>query len=107
MEAGSDAMQARAFALSTLLCASLMNSSVADAATVSDGSTNLQEIAPTTMPSGLMQVAESNTRSPNKLADKYMSGLAGGRYGVGGSEPQAKHLKNKKKKITPCCAKSG
>ena len=34
----------------------------------------------------IVQVAESNTRSPNKLADKYLSGRSGGRYGIGGTE---------------------
>jgi hypothetical protein len=42
----------------------------------------------------IIQVAESNTKSPNKLADKYMSGRSGGRYGIGGTE--SKIFKRKK-----------
>src|SRR5262245_1319493 len=41
-----------------------------------------------------IQVAESNTKSPNKLADKYLSGRSGGRYGIGGTE--SKIFKKKK-----------
>lgn len=42
----------------------------------------------------IIQVAEANTKSPNKLADKYMSGRSGGRYGIGGTE--SKIFKKKK-----------
>jgi hypothetical protein len=45
---------------------------------------------------GVVLLAESNTRSSNKLADKYMAGRAGGRYGIGGSESVV--FKKKKKK---------
>lgn len=42
----------------------------------------------------IVQVAESNIKSPNKLADKYLSGRSGGRYGIGGTESKI----SKKKK---------
>jgi len=53
--------------------------------------------------SGLIQVAESNSKSPNKLGDKYLDGKAGGFYGIGGSEPHVKYFKSRMKKIPRCC----
>jgi hypothetical protein len=38
----------------------------------------------------LMQVAQSNSKSPNKLADKYLDGKAGGFYGIGGKRATCK-----------------
>jgi hypothetical protein len=96
-------MRATAIALSTLLCACLLNASAAKAA---DGSMDVRATAATTMPYGLLQVAESNTKSPNKGADKYMSGQGGGRYGIGGSEPKVKYFNAKMKKIPRCCVAS-
>jgi hypothetical protein len=59
--------------------------------------------SPADAQTGLMQLAESNSRSPNKLDDKYLDGKAGGIYGIGGSEPHVKYFKNKMKKPKPCC----
>ena len=51
----------------------------------------------------VIQLAAAFNKSPNKLADKYLSGQAGGRYGIGGSEPRVKYFKNRMKKIPRCC----
>ena len=56
--------------------------------------------------SGAIQLAGSFHSSNAKGGDKLMSGLAGGRYGIGGSEPKAKYFKNRMKKIPRCCANS-
>jgi hypothetical protein len=60
----------------------------------------------TKMQTGVTQVAESNSKSPNKLGDKYLDGKAGGFYGIGGSEPHVKYFKSRMKKIPPCCGSS-
>jgi hypothetical protein len=86
-------------ATAMLLCAAVVSSAGVQAATTQ----NQPVPVAIKIPSGAIQLAGSFHNSPNKGADKYMSGLAGGRYGIGGSEPQAKHLKNKKKKPQPCC----
>src|SRR5262249_37925883 len=46
----------------------------------------------------LMQVADWNSKSPNKLGDKSLDGKAGGIYGIGGSEPHVKYFKSRMKK---------
>lgn len=60
----------------------------------------------TTLPPKVIQLAESNSKSPNKLGDKYLDGKSGGMYGIGGGEPHAKYFKNSMKKIPRCCAAS-
>src|SRR5262249_3201363 len=55
---------------------------------------------------GLFQLAGSFHSSPNKLNDKYLSGLSGGYNGIGGSEPKAKYFKSRMPKIPRCCANS-
>jgi hypothetical protein len=57
-------------------------------------------------PSGTIQLAGSFHSSNAKAGDKLLGGMAGGRYGIGGSEPKAKYFKNKMKKIPRCCANS-
>lgn len=56
--------------------------------------------------SGAIQLAGSFHSSNAKAGDKLLAGLAGGRYGIGGSEPKAKYFKNRMKKIPRCCANS-
>ena len=57
----------------------------------------------TKIPSGAIQLAGSFHNSPNKGGDKLLSGQAGSRYGIGGSEPKAKYFKDRMKKIPRCC----
>ena len=66
---------------------------------------DLASVAPViAVQSGVLQLAGSFQNSTAKLADKSLGGFAGGFYGIGGSEPQVKYFKNKKKKIPRCCA---
>jgi len=75
-------MRAIVIALSTLLLgAGTLSAASAQATTTQD-----PVPAATTMPSGVIQLAESNQRSAGKLGDKYLDGKAGGRYGIGGEE---------------------
>src|SRR5262245_61223846 len=96
----SDAMRTMIIALSILLSAASAQGSMAQGG--AGGTTS----APTTLAPSAIQLAESNTKSPNKLADKFMSGAAGGIYGIGGGEPKAKYFKSRMKKIPRCCAAS-
>jgi hypothetical protein len=90
----SDAMRAIAIALSTLLLGgALLNAQGAQAA-----KTQHYPLTAAKMPAGVIRLAESNQKSPNKLADKYLAGQAGGRYGIGGTEhDKAKGGKSKSK----------
>jgi hypothetical protein len=90
----SDAMRTMAIALSILLSAGASTAR-------GDAGGTAPPIA--TLPPKVIQLADSNTKSPNKLGDKYLDGKAGGIYGIGGSEPHVKYFKNKKKKPRPCC----
>ena len=91
-------MRANAITLSILLIGAGLLSSASAQATATQGYSAAPVLATTRIPSDTIQLAAGN-----KAGDHYMAGRAGGRYGVGGSEPQAKHLKNKKKKPKPCC----
>jgi hypothetical protein len=76
------AMRVTALALSTLLLGAGVP--VADAqAAMTQGYSADPVSAGTKMPPRATQLAESNQRSPNKLADKYLAGRAGGFYGIG------------------------
>ena len=93
-------MRMTAIALSILLTAGGAQASAApgdagDAAAVA-----------TTSAPKVIQLAGAFNKSPNKGADKYLAGQAGGRYGIGGTEPKVKYSKNKMKKIPRCCAAS-
>jgi hypothetical protein len=80
------------FVLSISTC--LLNSSRAQAALVQDC---ISEAAPSTRISpGAIQLAGAFQMSNAKLADKYLAGKAGGRYGIGGTESVI--FKKKKKK---------
>src|SRR5262245_49638610 len=100
MKIRSDEMRTMAITLSILLSAASAQGSMAQEGAGGTAS------AATTLSPKLIQLAESNTKSPNKLADKYMPGAAGGIYGIGGSEPKAKYFKSRMKKIPRCCAAS-
>jgi len=52
---------------------------------------------------GLIQLAGSFHNSTAKLADKSWAGMAGGFYGIGGSEPHVKYFRNRMRKIPRCC----
>ena len=90
-------MRTMALALSILLCAgaSTVRSDAGGAA-----------LPATTLPPKVIQLAESNSKSPNKLGDKFLDGKSGGIYGIGSSEPHAKYFKSRMKKIPRCCAVS-
>lgn len=82
-----------AIALSTLLIgAGLLSSAGAQSAT-----TAAPMSAATKIPSGAIQIAGSFQNSTAKLGDKYPAGQAGGRYGIGGTEPRVPYFKKKKK----------
>jgi hypothetical protein len=93
----SDAMRTMAIALSILLSAA-----IAQASTTERDAGGAAPTAMTLSPK-VIQLAGSFTNSPGKLADKYLSGQAGGRYGIGGSEPRVKYFKSRMKKIPRCC----
>jgi hypothetical protein len=85
-------MRAITIALSALLIAAgLPGSAGAQAAVTQDYSAHSVPAA-TEMPSVVIRLADGA-----KGGDKYMSGKAGGRYGIGGSECRS-CKKNKKKK---------
>lgn len=88
-------MRTTAVAFSTLLLAAGLSSAGAPAA-MAQGYSGDPVPAASRMPSAVIQLAESNTKSANKLADKYLAGKAGGRYGIGGTESVV--FKKKKKK---------
>jgi hypothetical protein len=90
----SDAMRTMATALSILLSAASAQAST------TQGDAGGTAPAAMTLSPKVIQLAGSFNKSPNKLADKYLSGQAGGRYGIGGSEPRVKYFKNKIKKNT-------
>jgi hypothetical protein len=92
----------RAIAIALLLGGSLL---VWDSA---QGATTQRSSVPAAIrvSSGAIQLAGSFHNSNAKGGDKLLSGQAGGRYGIGGSEPKAKYFKNKMKKIPRCCANS-
>jgi hypothetical protein len=73
-------MYANALALSALLLgAGLLGPSSAQAGLVA-GEYGSAQTAPASSTAGVIQLAAGG-----KLGDKYMSGKAGGRYGVGGT----------------------
>ncbi len=86
-----------AIALSTLLIgAGLLSSAGAQTATT-QGYPAAPMSAATKIPSDAIQLAGSFQNSTAKLGDKYLAGLAGGRYGIGGTEPRAPYFRKKKK----------
>jgi len=97
MRIRSDAMRAMAIALSILLSAASAQAATAQ------GDAGGTAPAATTLSPKVILLAESNTKSPNKLGDKSLDGKAGGVYGIGSSEPHVKYFKNKKKKPRRCC----
>lgn len=82
-------MRTMAIALSILLSAG-----GAHAATT-PGDAGDHAPASTNPSSGIIRLAGAFSKSPNKLADKYLSGRSGGRYGIGGTD--SKIFKKKKK----------
>ncbi len=97
MEMGSDAMRTMAITLSILLSAASAEAST------TQGDTGGTAPAATSLSPKVIQLAGSFHNSPAKLGDKHLSGQAGGRYGIGGSEPRVKYFKNRMKKIPRCC----
>ena len=93
-------MRTMAIALSILLSAAS-----AQASTTQRAAGGTAPAAMTVSPK-FIQLAGAFNKSPNTLADKYLSGQAGGRYGIGGSEPRVKYFKNRMKKIPRCCEAS-
>jgi hypothetical protein len=95
-------MRTRAIALPTLLLGAGLLSSAAQAA-VTQGHSAAVAPAATEAPSGVIRLADGA-----KGGDKYMSGKAGGRYGVGGTErdkAQGSKSKSKSKNGAPQDAK--
>ena len=89
-------MRAIAISLFTkLIVASLLGSAAAQAATT-QGYPADSTSAATRMPPDAIQLAGSFQNSTAKLADKYLAGRSGGRYGIGGTESVV--FKKKKKK---------
>jgi hypothetical protein len=86
-----------AFALSILLSAASAQASTTQRD--ADGTAP----AAMTLPPKVIQLAGSFHNSNAKGGDKLLSGQAGGRYGIGGSEPRVKYFKNRMKKIPRCC----
>ncbi|HEV8715674.1 MAG TPA: hypothetical protein VGX03_22955 [Candidatus Binatia bacterium] len=86
-----------AIALSTLLIGAGLLSSAGAQATATQGYPAAPMSAATKMRSGVIQLAGSFQNSTAKLGDKYLAGQAGGRYGIGGTEPRVPYFKKKKK----------
>jgi len=78
-------MRAIAVALSTLLLGVGLPG-VAGAQATTQGYSGDPAPAATEALSGVIQLAGSFTSSNAKLGDKYLAGMAGGRYGAGGTE---------------------
>jgi hypothetical protein len=89
-------MRAIPISLSTLLIvAGLLGPAAARAATT-QGDPAASTPAATNMLPDAIQLAGSFQNSTAKLADKYLTGRSGGRYGIGGSESVV--FKKKKQK---------
>ena len=84
----------RLLATALLLCAGLLAPAGAQAAATH----GYPAPATTIILPGVIQLAGSFQNSTAKLADKYLAGLAGGRYGIGGTEPRAPYFRKKKPK---------
>ena len=83
-------MRANTISLSALLIAAGLLSSAGARAATTQGYWAHAVPATTNIPSGVIQLAAGN-----KAGEKYMSGRAGGRYGIGGSECRSCRKKKK------------
>ena len=89
-------MRAMAIGLSILLLGAGLLSSAGAQASTTQGYPADQLSAANRIPPDATQLAGSFQGSGAKLADKYLAGMAGGRYGIGGTESII--FKKKKKK---------
>jgi hypothetical protein len=89
-------MRRTAIALSALLIGAGLPSSDGARATTTQIYPSDPTPAATKVPSDAIRLAGSFQNSTAKLADKYLAGRSGGRYGIGGTESVI--FKKKKKK---------